>query len=161
MILFFSPRLLIALFMLCSLGSLAQSTPKTTRNQTTQPRLSGNRAAWQDGITIADTLRLATEYEPAKPKKTTTTFRLAAEADAPAPADSVTVEKVPVSPAPIIPTSLPFIYRHTIYNQSPPNQQQPVVYSVAGRTNAPVSRPTPDKAESDLERVLNRKKRVN
>lgn len=54
----------------CSLGSLAQSATKTTGSQAAKLRSSVSRAAArQNELTIADTLRLATEYEPANPKK--------------------------------------------------------------------------------------------
>lgn len=135
-----SPRLLTAVFMLCSLGSLAQSATKTTGSQGAKPRQAVSRvAAWQSEITIADTLRLATEYEPASPKK-------------PAP-DSLS------EPAASMPSSP--IYQPAAYGQSRSAGQQTVFRPVARRGNAPVSHPVPDKDESDLERVLNRKKQIN
>lgn len=159
MILFLSPRLLITLFMLYSLGSLAQSTTKTARNSTTKPRTVSPSPTYQDDITIADTLRLATEYEPANYKKPISDFLL--ELEATAPADSVVKADTVAGSASAVSKPALSIHQPAVYIQTQSEPRQPVFHPVAGRANSPAPRPLPDKAESDLERILNRKKQVN
>ena len=160
MLRFFSPRSLIFLLMLCSFGSLAQPTGRAARRQVAKPRPV---SVYDDDISIADTLRLATEYEPAKPQKPASNTLLESGVNTPALADSVIAAETPANPATqeSTPATASLTYQPALYSQPRSEPQQTVFRSVGKRTSSPQPKPTPDKAESDLERILNRKKQVN
>nr|WP_293837390.1 hypothetical protein [uncultured Arsenicibacter sp.] len=106
------------------------------------------------GLQVNDTLRLATVYEPATPPSRDGVVSVTAQSPSPGfPQPAL----VPVSNS-SIPTVLP-----AVANPKPSgtdSAQRTIIRQAVRKTAAPVPAATVDSAQSDLERLLNRKKRA-